>query len=488
MRITKNRKIMKERVKKLFLLVGGIFVFMSAEAQYLRTSYFMEGTSSRLQLNPGLQPTRGYFNIPVLGSFNVGANSNVLGTSDIIDIVDSGTDLFSNDDLYNRLKTDNRLNINLNTDILSFGWYRGKGFWSVNVGLRADVGASIPKDMFNYLRDADQFDYSSGSLSGRITNMNFDVNAYAEVGLGYSRAINEKLTVGGRFKVLLGIASAELAVDEFAVDMNIPTNPDDPSSWTGSYGGSYSARAHVATSFKGGGLSFDENNIPDGFDFDGGFGIAGTGFGIDLGASYKLLDNVTLSAAVLDLGFIKWKSGSTTTATAEAAENIQIDASNYQEFLDGDFLSLERFNLQKNEGGETSRKKKLSSTILLAGEYTMFSNKLSLGAMYTSHFVQPKALNEVTFSATYRPKNWFNLALSYSPVQASGKSFGLGLKLGGFFLGTDYMFFGNNSKSVNGFLGLSIPIGKSKKNAYSRSSYSSNVSSTAYSGRRGCCR
>ena len=118
----------------------------------------------------------------------------------------------------------------------------------------------------------------------------------------------------------------------------------------------------------------------------------------------------------------------------------------------------------------------------------MFSNKLSLGAMYTSHFVQPKALNEVTFSATYRPKNWFNLALSYSPVQASGKSFGLGLKLGGFFLGTDYMFFGNNSKSVNGFLGLSIPIGKSKKNAYSRSSYSSNVSSTAYSGRRGCCR
>ena len=478
---------MKERVKKLFLFVGGIFVFMAADAQYLRTSYFMEGTSSRLQLNPGLQPTRGYFNIPVLGSFNVGANSNVLGTSDIIDIVDSGTDLFTNDDLYNRLKTDNRLNINLNTDILSFGWYRGKGFWSVNVGLRADIGASIPKDMFEYLRTADQFDYSSGSLNGSITNMNFDVNAYAEVGLGYSRAINEKLTVGGRFKVLLGIARAELAVDEFAVDMNLPANPDDPSSWNGTYGGSYSARAHVSTSFKGGGLSFDENNVPDGFDFDGGFGIAGSGFGIDLGASYKLFDNVTLYAAVLDLGFIKWKAGSTTTATADGGDNIEINQNNYQDFLDDDFLSLERFNLQKSEGEGKAQKKKLSSTILLAGEYALFSNKLSVGAMYTAHFVEPKALNEITFSATYRPKNWFNVALSYSPVQASGKSFGLGLKLGGFFLGTDYMFFGNNSKSVNGFLGLSIPIGKSKSKSYGSSDYSSRMARNSYYRQGGCC-
>lgn len=63
----------------------------------------MEGTSSRLQLNPGLQPTIGYFDIPILGSFNIGASSNVLGTGDIISILDSGSDLFSNDDLYNRL-------------------------------------------------------------------------------------------------------------------------------------------------------------------------------------------------------------------------------------------------------------------------------------------------------------------------------------------------------------------------------------------------
>lgn len=458
-------------LKKGLFLIGGLFLGGAVHAQYLRTSYFMEGASSRLQLNPGLQPSGGYFNIPVLGSFNIGAYSDVLGMSDIVGVLDSGSDLFTNDDLYGRLKADNRLNVNLNTDILSFGWYKGKGFWSVNVGLRTDIGASIPKNMFDYLRDADQFDLSRGTLQGNITDMNFKVNAYAEVGLGYSRPVNDKLTVGGRVKVLLGVAHAEMQVDEFAVDMNIPQNPDDPNSWNGTYGGSTTACAHIMTSIKGGGLSFadsyDSNGNAirqiDGFDFDGGgFGIAGTGFGVDLGASYKLLDNLNLSAAVLDLGFIKWNSSNTTVASVNENADVKIDQSNYQEYLNGDFLNLERFNLAEDKEAASSYKTKLSSTLLLAGEYTFWDNKLSVGAMYGVHFVQPKALNELTFLATIRPKSWFNAALSYSPIQAGGKSFGLALKLGGLFIGTDYMYFGSNSKAVNGFIGLSIPLGKNK--------------------------
>lgn len=103
---------------KAMLLLGSIMVLGgTAQAQYLRSSYFMEGTSARLQLNPGLQPTKGYFNMPIIGSINMSASSNVLGTSDIIDILNSGSDLYSNDKLFDRLKTDNRLNVNLNTGI-----------------------------------------------------------------------------------------------------------------------------------------------------------------------------------------------------------------------------------------------------------------------------------------------------------------------------------------------------------------------------------
>ena len=446
--------------RRIWLVAGSLLLGMTVHAQYLRTSYFMEGTSSRLELNSGLQPMRGYFNIPVLGSFNVGTSSNVLGINDIVDVLDSGEDIFLNDDLYSRLKSDNRLNVNLKTDVLSFGWYAGKGFWNVNVGLRADVGASIPQSMFEYLRRVN----NTEDINGSFSNMNFNLNAYAEIGLGYSRQITEKLSVGGRVKVLLGIARAEMAVDNFDIYVDDAlTNGDYTELNPYQTYGSATVNARVSTTMKGGGLSFDETTGQiDGFDIDGSnFGIAGAGFGIDLGASYKVWDNLTVSAAVLDLGFIKWKEGETTVA-APANGSFEVTGSNYQDFLDGDFLSMDRFNFVQDKEAAEDTKTTLASTILLAGEYGLLDNKLSVGAIYTARFAEPKTLNELTFSATYRPKNWFNIAASYSPIQAGGKSFGLALKLGALFLGTDYMYFGNSSKAVNAFIGLSIPLGKSR--------------------------
>lgn len=464
--------------KGLLLLGGMMMLGGAAQAQYLRSSYFMEGTSARLQLNPGLQPTRGYFNVPIIGSFNMSASSNVLGTSDIIDLMDSGSDLYSNDKLFDRLKADNRLNVNLNTDILSFGWYRGKGFWSVNVGLRADFGAALAKDMFSMMRTMNGFaleDVAGTNQSYSLSNQTLNMKAYAEVGLGYSRRITEKLTVGGRVKVLLGLARAEMNINQFDLNLDVPnpqyTNYADyesrgelsPSDWYGSHY-DYSANGNVITTLKGGGMTFDNDGMIDNFDLDAGdLGIAGSGFGIDLGASYKVWDNLTVSASILDLGFLKWKESETTVATVSGEAHETIDASNYDRYIGGDFLSFERFDFEEGSPEKVKTKTRLYSTLLLAGEYGLLNNKLSVGAMYTARFAEPKTLNELTFLATFRPKNWLNAAISYSPIQASGKSIGLAVKLGPLFVGTDYMFFGGNSKSVNGFLGISFPLGGKAK-------------------------
>ncbi len=49
------------------LKVGCLWYLLSGQAQFLRTSYFMEGSNQRMQLNPALMPGRGYLNIPVIG-------------------------------------------------------------------------------------------------------------------------------------------------------------------------------------------------------------------------------------------------------------------------------------------------------------------------------------------------------------------------------------------------------------------------------------
>ena len=493
------------RMKSALLVAGLLMMGATAHAQYLRTSYFMEGASTRLQMNPGLQPTKGYFNLPILGSLSLGASSNVLGTSDIIDVLDAGDDLFNNDKLYNRLKSDNRLNVNLNTDILSFGWYRGQGFWNVNVGLRADVGASIPKSMFEYLRGLNNFN----EVNGRFSNMNFDMNAYAEIGLGYSRQLTDRLTVGGRVKVLLGMGNLNLKFNSVSLDASLPSDariqelqnmssisPSDVESLRREIDGYHAdlmLDARLESSFKGLTLQESSDGYIDDIKFESGdLGIAGYGFGIDLGASYRLLDHLTVSAAVLDLGFISWSKGSTQVATAassgislrgsdyttgldasdpmgsvaalrENMNRLQADAENYMNRVSGgDVLDYELLELRTEDVSE-SRRSRLASTIVAGAEYGFFNDVLSVGVLSTTRFVEPKALTELTLSANYRPKNWFNLAVSYSAIQSLGKSFGVGLKLGSLFLGTDYMFLGKNSNSINAFIGISVPIGQKKR-------------------------
>ena len=497
-------------------LIGVFFIMLvctlSANAQFLRTSYSMEGTHYRQQLNPALTPTKGYFNLPVIGAVNATVGSTSLGYQDIIDIIDDGDDFYTKPDFMNRLKDNNKLNVNFSTEILSAGWYKGKNFWSFNIGLRTDIGANLTKNMFTFLNEMETVEENWRNSNYDISGQQLNINAYTEIGLGLSRQINSRLTVGARVKALLGIGNMELKLNRVAMSANLPSDQQinqwsSESYWNSmtpsqaaqaaqelkdkfnNYHANLTVGAELKSSFKGLELQEEEGKdyVTD-FDFDSGkLGIAGYGFGIDLGASYKILDNLTVSASVLDLGFISWSKSSTKIASANpdpidikgstyanmvdpnnpntvmnAVNQLQNDAQGYMDRVtNGDVLDYDMLQLEVSDAKE-SRKSRLASTLVLGAEYGFFNNKLAVGVLSTTRFVQPDALTELTFSANYRPKSWFNVALSYSAIQSAGKSFGLGLKLGPLFVGTDYMFLGKNSNSVNGFVGVSIPLGGRK--------------------------
>ena len=475
-------------------------------------SYFMEGTHYRQQLNPALTPTKGYFNLPVIGAVNATVGSTSLGYQDIIDIIDDGDDFYTKPDFMNRLKDNNKLNVNFSTEILSAGWYKGKNFWSFNIGLRTDIGANLTKNMFTFLNEMETVEENWRNSNYDISGQQLNINAYTEIGLGLSRQINSRLTVGARVKALLGIGNMELKLNRVAMSANLPSDQQinqwsSESYWNSmtpsqaaqaaqelkdkfnNYHANLTVGAELKSSFKGLELQEEEGKdyVTD-FDFDSGkLGIAGYGFGIDLGASYKILDNLTVSASVLDLGFISWSKSSTKIASANpdpidikgstyanmvdpnnpntvmnAVNQLQNDAQGYMDRVtNGDVLDYDMLQLEVSDAKE-SRKSRLASILVLGAEYGFFNNKLAVGVLSTTRFVQPDALTELTFSANYRPKSWFNVALSYSAIQSAGKSFGLGLKLGPLFVGTDYMFLGKNSNSVNGFVGVSIPLGGRK--------------------------
>lgn len=427
-------------------LFWGIFISFLLptvmQAQYLRSSYFMEGSVARGLLNPALQPQRGYLNLPSIGSTHAEISTNSLGLQDAIDVIGSSGEFYHNDKFYNSLKSMNELSSSIRTDVISFGFYKGENFWSFNVGSRVDLDAYIPKELFRYLRTTDQEGFSWGDQEFDIRNEKLRLNAYIEVGLGYSRAINERLSIGGKAKFLLGAGNLKLNINnlyirgnEAGIDSEFQVKSD----------------AYMEASSKGLELEEENNYISD-LDYNT-FGIGGYGASFDLGASYRLLDNLTVSAAVLDLGFISWSKSN--SQIAQANQNTTINKDN----CSNEVVDFELYGMQKMEN--KARTTSLSPTLVVGGEYGFFNNKLGVGLLSTTRFGLLKTYSELTLSANYRPTKSINATLSYSMLQGS-ETFGFAFRLGYLMLGTDYMYFGNNSKHVNAFIGLSIPLGKKK--------------------------
>lgn len=440
---------------RLWALVAALCMVSAAgHAQFLRTSYFMDG-GSRLQLNPAYVPDKGFAIFPVLGMFNVSAYTNSLGSQDIIDMFDAGDELWADPSFNNKLKDMNRASISQSTDILSMGLWKGRGFWSFNLGVRADVEGQFPKGLFNFLRDMPEDNLGWNNQHFSIRDQALAVNAYVEVGVGYARVLNDRLTVGGKFNFLLGAGNLNLQINNVEIQT---ANLD-------SYGGTADINVDAYAESNVGGMSLtqSEDGYVDGVEYNK-FGFGGYGAGIDLGATYRLLDNLTLSAAVTDLGFIKWNKNSSNVVEGRASQHYTAD--NAQDFYDrvsgGDIIDFDLLSLEDN-GVRKARTTRLPTTLTLGAEYAFFNDKLSAGLLSTTRWGQLNTLSELTVIGTYRPKAWFNLAMSYSMLQSAGKSFGLGLKLGPLMLGTDYMYLGKNSRSVNAYIGLAFSFGSNRR-------------------------
>jgi len=440
-----------------------------AKAQFVRTSYFMEGVPDRMYLNPALFPTGGYVSIPVIGSINATALSNSMGSKNISDLFDDDDSFYSNSSFRNNLKNVNRINMSVNTNVISLGWYGGKGFWSVNIGARTDVDAKIDRSLFDYLYEADKEGFKWDGTKYDIKNSEVNLNTYSEIGLGYARRINEKLSIGVKGKVLLGTGNASLEVNNIHLEENLPDENATEAEILAHQSDYYAKIATDATlksSLKGLKLKYktdsEGNEYVSGMKMDG-YGIGGYGAALDLGLSYEILDNLTLSASVVDLGFIIWNKNSNKSASSKTTRNY--DYTNYKDFEDiagnGDVLNYEMLGL-KMEDGTSSRRTSLAPTFAAGAEYALPGKKLSFGVLYTNRNTKTNDISEFTMSANYRPKNWFNIAATYSVIQSAGQSFGLGLKLGVLYIGTDYMYLGNNSKCLNAQVGITVPLGKGK--------------------------
>lgn len=463
---------------RLLLVIALVLTAVTGYSQYLRTSYFMEGTQYRLQLNPALAPERGFVHLPGIGHIQASVHSNSMGLDDVVEMIENKaeSDFFTSDKFFNNLVDVNNASLNAGTDLLAVGWWSGKGFWTLSMGVKADGYASVPKEWFSFMRDMkgiQPVDYSHYTRHIGDEELNF--TTYTELAVGYSRKIANRLTIGGRLKGLLGMGNINLKVREAIVNIdmeNLPADFDwshpDPTQLIGCHGtASFDVDADLESSFEGLSLLSNADGYIDDMDFEAKhMGIAGCGAAVDLGLDFQVTDAFSLSAAVNDLGFIQWSKGTSQYAHSNTSD-MRFDTDRPREFPyfanvagSGKTLNLDLLRLEKDESAHKSRKTNLASTMAVGGEYKVLRDKLSLGVLFTNRFTKPKNESEITLSANYHPSSLIDVAVSYSPVMCSGKAFGVAVKLGPLFVGTDYVYLDKNTKCCNTLVGLSIPLGK----------------------------
>ena len=83
-----------------FLLLGICVSFLLpaiAQAQQVRSSYFMEGSNYRMSLNPSFQPTKGFVNLPGIGGTSTELSTNSVGMHDLFEVFASDDDYYNSD-------------------------------------------------------------------------------------------------------------------------------------------------------------------------------------------------------------------------------------------------------------------------------------------------------------------------------------------------------------------------------------------------------
>ena len=298
----------RNNIYHILVTIAFVCLCTVSSAQSLRSGYFLEGYTYRHLMNPAFSPERNYIAVPGIGNINVGAQSNVglntfiypYGNDKLTTFMNSS---ISNDDFLGKLKDNNRINVNLNMTLLSAGFRAWGGFNTIDVNMRSTTSLNLPRGLFEFMK----LGMNSSNSVYEMDDLGISSNNYAEIALGHSRQINDKLNVGGKLKFLLGVGNVNIKMTDMKVQM-----AEDK--WM------VQANGEMNTSVKGltiptkeeSGKEIKNPSERDLVDWDNidlnSPGLSGFGMAVDLGATYKLREDLTLSAAILDLGFISWSN------------------------------------------------------------------------------------------------------------------------------------------------------------------------------------
>lgn len=423
-------------MKRILTFATIVFAAALTAAAQVRTSYFVESSTYRSQFNPAFAPNYGYMRLPVVGGFDFNLDGT-LSLNDFFVRNPNGpglTSILSNsvseaEALKGFSKNTNSFNFNNNISLFGFGGYarNGKNFWSVDMNIRTEAALDIPYEFFRFLKTV-----SDGENVSDFSALQLMAQSYADIGFNYSLPVTDRIYVGARAKLLVGIAHADAKMNSFKLT-------------TGEEQWSAEMQAEMEVNMAGlsarAGQDFDD--IFNDLEFSDIKGASGYGFAIDLGAYWQVLDNLQVSAAVNDLGFISWGS-----STRLATGNKSISFSGVDMTVDANGVTVTPPDFTMDDlglsvvGDGQGKTTPIRATVNVGAEYEVWQHRLGIGLLYHGRMGLYAPSHNLTASLSFHPVHWFTVAPSYT-LNSRGGALGLALNLAprGFnlFLATDVL-------------------------------------------------
>ena len=427
--------------KLLYIFIPLFLFFAKTKAQTNLNLYNFRNVGQSNLLNPGIRP---------LANFTFGMPSTYLnGQMPEMTLANFFNKEENADSTFRRIVRDpnlsfNNMGISTVLDPVFIGFAIKKNYFSLGVQFNYDFMGSPPKDILGLMQGTTFF---QNSLNRQADLGNVDINssAWLSYHVGYTREITKKLSIGARVKYLQGIlnVSTEQSTLKFA------SNEDSlyiKAGFKVNIAGIEDLRKNdfnlKQTIFSGIGRSGKADSTFNEMDYLYDFllgrkNVSGSGWGIDFGANYKFNQHVSVSASVIDLGYITWDKNN---------RNFNIDTKEFN-YKGVDLKDLNQFDsLEKrfNELQDSIITKVFVPTESNNSYTTNLNAKLYLGAQYALNY---NNMFDFVFFNNFGNKK-FNPALSLSFTKKVWSILDLRIS------GTYY-----NNNFTNAGLGFSMNLG-----------------------------
>ena len=432
------------------LLASSLFAQRNLTLMDLKTPY-------TYRVNPSVSPeTKFFIGLPMLGHQNVQITNRISSVNNLF--VKNAQDslvLNTSESFYNGMGKRSYIGVDVTNQILAFGFKTKNSYFNFDISNRLIAEVGFGSDLFKFLAQG-----NGGSLLGQragFDGLGASLMSYIEYGLGYSREISPNVSIGGRFKLLSGLANLSGTNTSFGITTD-----------SVNYNLTFDGQADIKSSNT---LIYTDSAYMNNLDpmrlAKMAYNFSNFGMSFDLGATVKLSEKITANASVIDLGFINWKNGVSNYSVNKFSytfkgldlNSLLSDSSDVAKEITDSLTSI--FNVGRSTKSYSTG---LPTKIYLGGSYN-WNNYLSTGLTFYNEFYNSSYRGGIVLSSTFSLRHWLGATLNYGIYSRSSANVGFGLRIRGFYVLTDNLVALLNYQAVKAAsvcFGFNLVIGKPK--------------------------